>query len=428
MKILKEQNGNAPPYNGGAYSQPLALPSHPAWPKGLAVPYNFDLALFKFYGSLNCEKSTKHPIRQAYGASPFGIIGHGRGEHVAPCREPLAVHVQAAHDNGIQFAYLWNSPAVHPGEDTTWFMDQLRREADALVAAGVDVIVAAKPNVLNMLRHFYPELRRSSSVNSKIDSVERGRQVDEYFDVHTIMVDHRNSRNFGLIRELRAANPDREIEVLVNESCLRDCALQVAHQAELGAASYRLAPVKTVGLCNALCGMSKLRDLANTLKAPWIRPEDIDHLFEAGASLAKLAGRTEPSGWNRELVTAYARGCYEGDIYPFIEKSGNRDQAWSAFLGKDLEPCRPHVDNKALDGFIKPFVAGTVPCVRGTNGCASCHWCESWMHVVTPPPNREERIRDLEAVLGGCADGSIFSILAEPAKQKAEELAMTNAA
>ena len=423
MRKLIDTKESSPPFDGAAYSKPFIPPSQMApLSKGLAVPFNWDRALLEFFGLLNEAENTKHRVRLVYASDQFGLVGHGRGEDVPQRELPVSEYVKVAHDQGIQFAFLWNSPAQHEGESTEEFWEDLRRETDELVDAGVDAIVAAKPNVLHFLRSWYPDLHLSSSVNSKIDSVERARQLVDYFNIGTIITDHRNPRNFQLVRELRASFPDREIEVLVNESCLRDCVLQGFHQTELGAASCRGKPSRTAGLCNALCGRIKLDDLVNTLRAPWIRPEDIHHVFEQGASLVKLAGRTESTAWIRELVTAYGTANLDGDIFRFIEKSGNRDRAWAAFRGKEMQPCRPKVDNKALDGFIKPFLTGTVPCVQGTNGCAGCRWCESWMHAVTPPENVKERIADIEAVLAGCANGVLVRKVEEPAAFKAEEL------
>jgi hypothetical protein len=69
-------------------------------------------------------------------------------------------------------------------------------------------------------------------------------------------------------------------------------------------------------------------------------------------------------------------------------------------LEKKLEKCRFVVNNNRLDGFIDPFVKGTVPCVMNNQGCGACKWCDSWMEAVSFPNNVEERLQDLEKILG----------------------------
>jgi isocitrate lyase len=57
------------------------------------------------------------------------------------------------------------------------------------------------------------------------------------------------------------------------------------------------------------------------------------------------------------------------------------------------------IDNKGLEGFIKPFVEGTVPCVKNEDGCADCRWCEKWLDRVLIPDNRTERLEELEDIV-----------------------------
>ena len=66
---------------------------------------------------------------------------------------------------------------------------------------------------------------------------------------------------------------------------------------------------------------------------------------------------------------------------------------------KKFQHDRIQVDNQQLDGFIDPFVKGTVPCVQGGKGCGSCKWCDQWMAAVTLPATREQRLAEVTAVL-----------------------------
>ena len=268
-----------------------------------------------------------------------------------------------------------------------------------LVNAGVDCITVAIPLLALKLKTWFPDLEVSCSVNNKIDSVEKARQLINHFNVDRLILDNRCSRNFSLMRAIQREF-NIPLTVLVNESCLPDCILQAYHQEYLATISREKdTTINPPDLCHALCGIVKLSNPLYTLKAPWIRPDDVGYLTAAGVSYVKLSGRTQSSDWILRLARTYARGEFKGDIWQFVEKSGLTSPEWDLYLSKRLEPCHYKVENELLDGFILPFVNGTVPCVQTNTGCGDCKWCDRWMHAVSFPPNAKERIKDLEKIL-----------------------------
>jgi len=99
------------------------------------------------------------------------------------------------------------------------------------------------------------------------------------------------------------------------------------------------------------------------------------------------------------LAEAYASGRHDGDIWGLIEKPGSVRPEWDKVLNRKLEPSRFSVNNGELEGFIEPFVEGSVPCVKNNQGCGTCKWCDRWMHAVSCPENLKERLQDLEVIL-----------------------------
>jgi collagenase-like PrtC family protease len=280
----------------------------------------------------------------------------------------------------------------------------LYEEAKALVDAGVDGLTITNPLLCLKMKGWFPQMQVSSSVNNHLDSVERIRQAVEYLGIDRLMLDNRYARNFGFIAEVHQAFPELPIIVLVNEACLPDCVLQAYHQEHTANASRSNNDYHAPDLCRILCTQRKLQQPVYTLKAPWVRPEDLHHLFAAGASLIKLAGRTERSEWMVKLAQAYAFGRYEGDIWELIEKPGSVRPEWDEVMKKKVEHSRFKVDNQKLEGFIDPFVKGQLPCVQG-KGCGSCRWCDRWMGAVTLPGNLEERLEEVGAILAEAKKG-----------------------
>jgi collagenase-like PrtC family protease len=367
---------------------------------GLEIPHNWDLELLDKLGDLNKEDDTRFPVLEVYASDRYSVTGSGRGGTTLAKREhDYKTYIDRAHQNGIKFIFLWNAISMGGEEWNPRTQKRLFSQARELVDAGVDCITVAIPLLALKLKTWFPDLEISCSVNNKIDSVEKARQLINHFNVDRLIMDNRCSRNFSLIRAMH-----REfsipLTVLVNESCLPDCILQAHHQEYLATVSRdRDITINPPDLCHALCGIVKLSNPLYTLKAPWIRPEDVCYLTGAGVSYVKLAGRTQSSEWILKLARAYAKGKFKGDIWQLIEKSGLTSPEWSVYLSKKLEPCHYKVENELLDGFISPFVNGTVPCVQTNTGCGDCTWCEQWMHAVSSPSNARDRIKDLQEIL-----------------------------
>ena len=370
--------------------------------KGLKVPFNWDYSLLQRFGDLNRGDDTLYPVCEVYAADKKSLIGSGRGGNSLASRKlPLESYTAEAHRHGIRFDYLLNAPSCGGEEYSADMKARLLDETQKLMHANVDSLTVANPMIATLIRSHFPDIHLSTSVNNHLDSVERVIQLFEHIPFDTIMLDHRCSREIGLVRQLRCRFPDNDIVVLVNESCLPDCPLQPSHQ-EFLACSSRIGATNgdTIDLCHLYCARYKLNHPSYVLKAPWVRPEDIHYVYEAGATMIKLAGRTKPSEWILELATAYGTSHYDGDVWRLIEKSGLTSPDWDKALGRSLEPCRYVVHNGALDGFIRPFVEGRVPCVQGPGGCGSCRYCDSWMSkAVENPPNRNERLDDLTDLL-----------------------------
>ena len=368
--------------------------------RGTKIPYNWDFSLFKGLADINKNSRTLYPVVEVYAADKLSLIGSGRTASTVYERKlPVAAYIEEAHRHGIRFEYLFNAITLGGKEWDPQLQDELYEEASRLVEAGVDGFTVSHPLLSMKMKSWFPEVTISSSVNNHLDSVEKISQLLQYTSFDRIMLDNRSSRNFGLIRKIHGKFPKHPIIVLVNEACLPDCVLQSCHQEHTANASRSGSDYHAPDLCRILCSRAKLKNPAYTLKAPWVRPEDVHYLFEAGASIIKLAGRTENTEWILRLAEAYAFGRHDGDIWGLIEKPGSVRPEWDKVLNRKLEPSRFSVNNGELEGFIEPFVEGSVPCVKNNQGCGTCKWCDRWMRAVSCPENLKERLQDLEVIL-----------------------------
>ncbi len=367
--------------------------------KGLKVPFNWDISLFQELARINTGSRAEFPVLEVYAAERHSLIGSGRTSNTVYERtHPVEEYIAEAHRHNIRFEYLWNAITIDGMEWDPEFQRKIHAESRKLVDAGVDSFTVTNPFLCIKFKQWFPHMAITSSVNNHLDSIEKVDQLISHTKIDRIMLDNRHSRNFRLIKELHRKFPAHPVIVLANEACLPDCVLQSYHQEHTAHASRQDSTYDAPDLCRIHCTIAKMKNPAYTLKAPWVRPEDIRYLFDHGASLVKLAGRTEASEWIIRMCRAYACGSYDGDVWEFVEKPGSVRPEWEAAAGRELKPCRFTVNNRELEGFIEPFVDGSVPCVTSHNGCGSCKWCDRWLHAVTCPGNIVERMGDLEKI------------------------------
>jgi collagenase-like PrtC family protease len=121
----------------------------------------------------------------------------------------------------------------------------------------------------------------------------------------------------------------------------------VSHHSKIDSKDYTNYPIFR-------CSLTVLNDLAEYIRSPWIRPEDIGHYHFIDRF--KIVGREKSVDFIFRCLDAYVDGVWNGnllDIIPLMVKA----------------PI--YVENRKLDGFIDWFLKG-----RCDMNCPSCGYCD----------------------------------------------------
>jgi hypothetical protein len=160
------------------------------------------------------------------------------------------------------------------------------------------------------------------------------------------------------------------------------------------------------------CNWDKLNDLSHLVRAPWIRPEDIQEYEAIGIDMFKISGREFPTSRLKRALEAYASRKYEGNLLdlqscilfsldaPLGEMDVKTRQTRLMGLAshmpmvssklENLPQLDIRLDNTALDGFIDFFKEG-----KCTSLCHKCGYCQSWTEkALTYDPQSVEFYRD----------------------------------
>jgi collagenase-like PrtC family protease len=341
------------------------------------------------------------PVRTFFGGFPVSLTGSGRPPFILPevDRAGFQRHLEKIHALGREFYATVNSNDLGLQEYREGYLKAFLEEVGGLLDLGVDGLVMAVPALVEAVHGAYPDVPISVSSFARIRSVAQA----EYFlhlGADTIILEEGN-RDFALIRGL--VQTGARVEVLTNQTCIRDC-------------PYRAHHLNTSSLCSQPggdrlwfefpileCGLEVVRDPQRLISSIWVRPEDLAVYEEAGVHRFKISGRNRPTDWLVRVARAYADRSYHGnllDILSFVQIKGP-SRALSILEERGVAPevVRPlrsafaafenvTIDNDAFpSGFLRRIARTDCEHLR----CAECGYCgavaERVVRVGGQPPS-----------------------------------------
>ena len=278
-------------------------------------------------------------VKEIYGSLAKGIIRHGRDPNsvVSITKKDAINFKKYANSLGINFIYLLNAPFnfnKYKEKDKIqnyldWIVNKFK--ADALMVASYDL--------MKFIRIIYPDIPIYISTVAGIKNFE---ELKKYLDINpTRVVPHHDvNRNLKDLENLvlKTKKLNIEIELMVTESCLRRCPHRVAHYKYLGEGN-------TDKSFHTVCNLKRLKYPREILKSNFIRPEDLIIYEKMGIKSFKITGRSKPATWLLEVVNAYFKKEYKGNLLRLLGTDPSLElEKWV------------YVDNKSLDNFLSGFL------------------------------------------------------------------------
>lgn len=327
------------------------------------------------------------PVSTYFGNYPTSLTGGGRPPRILPKVSPDAfrAHVDRVHSAHRAFYATLNSTDLGLKEYRGTFSQEFLAEVGALLDLGVDGFVVALPVLVELLHREHPSVPISVSTFARIRSVTQA----EYFaglGAHTVVLEEAN-RDFELVRAL--VRQGVQVEILVNQTCLKDCPYRAHHlnTSSLAAQTGSECPAFEFPILE--CGTELVRDPGRLISGIFVRPEDLSVFEEAGVSRFKVSGRNRSTAWLARAARAYAERHYDGnllDILSYVQVKGPSQALDAMGAGQGISPsvdrlraafdrlADVRVENGAFpNGFLRRIAA--TDCAHTT--CAECGYCPS---------------------------------------------------
>ncbi|MBR1616810.1 hypothetical protein IJ670_01525 [bacterium] len=141
-------------------------------------------------------------------------------------------YVEYSYKKGFDFVYLLNSPRPFTPHDISIFEKDLFHLIDRLREVGCKYIKVANTQLAQLIMQKRKVIKLHASTTFEYNSLMEYRYLFEtYPNIIGYDLPYNEAQNFRLIRELKKEFPDKELEIMVNEPCIKYCPCRIQHMA-----------------------------------------------------------------------------------------------------------------------------------------------------------------------------------------------------
>lgn len=354
----------------------------------ISLATNFDNSLI--------DGIKNYPVYELYGKLKEDIIGGGRPDNTLSdiSKEKLEKHVKKAKENNIKFNYLLNGSCLANIEQSLEWQAKLKNFLKYLQDIGVEALTVTNPFILQFVKKYFNCFTVRISTFACIDNYAKAKYWED-LGADYICVDFvKINRDFRMLKYMTENLSKAKIEILVTNSCLKDCPYIYTHTNSLSHASNDKNQSNNYqDWCLFACQEKELNELSEYIKSPWVRPEDIKYYENIGIEHFKITERDFPTDELVKRVKAYCERNYSGNLLDLIQGHGwgngeekiidkseqlkTREEIYDEIrktrgLGYERKyPRHIYIDNEKLNGFLEFFVDS-----KCTGLCNQCNYCK----------------------------------------------------
>lgn len=331
--------------------------------KYYSVPADFKTETLERY----CELGDKYPdskIKETYGQITIGnLLGSGRAGDLIPEVDlnKLSVYVENSKKRGIDFNYTLNATCLSNREFTEVGIKEITSFLNTIYEIGIDKITIAMPSLIELINLSKYKFEIKASTLCQVINANKAMSYKK-LGINRVVVDESINRDFNTLRSIKTAFGSG-VEIIVNVICNKNCIYRMFHQNQVSHDTS--TEHKSSTYYSHRCIMKRVEDVSNLMRINWIRPEDIKYYSEIGINCFKIQGRQAVlKGDIVKTVESYLKESFNGNLMELLDSFSPTNN------------FKIHMDNKKLDGFIKPFVEKDNFC---KNDCDSCNYCNNYI-------------------------------------------------
>ncbi|TCL57635.1 collagenase-like PrtC family protease [Kineothrix alysoides] len=334
----------------------------------IALPCSWD---YKFFDYLPELQKGKNKIYELYGSLKSSYLGAGhssaaiRGDYLK--REDVERYVKKVHENGLEFNYTINASCLGNLEFNPRYKAKMLDELEWICSFS-DTVTVAVPYLIELVKEISRNrVRIALSTIVGVDSIGKAKRFEE-LGVDRIVLNINLNRMPKVVNSIRN-HTKIDLEILVNDSCLKDCPYRYYHY---NSGSHASVHKKAFYLdyCIYNCLNKRLLHVDEILKSPWLRPEDCSN-YEGIIDYMKIGGREKGLDWIIRAAVAYSRGTYNENILDLLTIiSPESHELGELMFNNKLKFIS---DNERIEKFFNRFFKDGYEC----QDCTKCNYCKN---------------------------------------------------
>ena len=289
------------------------------------------------------EKFSKN-IYEVFIAAPPDISGTGRAGATFSTFDELKRQTRLAHSLGVRYVLLINAICYGTELFKQHFKKKIEEFFKYCTEIAVDAIIIANPYLILLAVDFRNKHKTKWEIFvSSLAEVIRPEEAKRFDDmgVDRILLHQIANRDFKTLKKIiQVVNCD--LELYANTGSLYRCPFRYAHRAFISHLSTipqeELEQPENANWYKGKCITMRQKNPLEIIMAPTIRPEDLHFYEKLGIKYFKISGRSMPTEWMVDVLDAYVKRDYSGNIADLCETN----------LGREM----PFVPNKKLDGLL----------------------------------------------------------------------------
>ena len=331
-----------------------------------SMPADFKKETIDRYTELN--NSYDHSrVSETYGNITVGnFFCSGRLIRQTPKIDMFDLKNYIAYSRGknIDFNYTLNSTHLHNIEFSEKGVRELKDFLGQLYEAGVQSLTVTLPSLIELVQASGYTFNIKASTLCQVTNANRALAYKK-MGVHKIVADESINKDFFQLKRIRESFGEN-VEIIVNQICDKNCMYRMFHYNMIAGDSQGTADKVSINYYEHRCVLQQLKSIDNLLKLCWVRPEDLKYYSRIGINNFKLQGRHTfvQGGDPVKTVKYYFDESFDGNLMDLLS------------MFAKLTSFKVHLDNKKLEGYIKPFFEKENFC---NNDCKNCRYCETFV-------------------------------------------------
>lgn len=342
-----------------------------------SIPADFKKETIDGFHRLNKEYPDSRVIEVYGSVTANNKIGTGRLSNYLGNIDLLDLYDYAAYaaQRDIEFNYTINASHLFNREFSNEGAAEIISFLHKLYEGGIRALTVALPSLMELVRSTGLDFKIKASCICQITSAIKAGAYKK-MGAYRIVPDESLNRDFTHLKRIQKAFGDG-VEVIANQICDQNCIYRMFHYNMIAGDPQGAVNEVSTNFYEQRCLAQQLRSIDNVLKLSWIRPEDLHYYEDIGVRHFKLQGRHTFKYGGDPVRTAecYFKGSHDGNLMDLLT------------MFAQTTSFKPVIDNKKLQGFLKPFVENDHFCRRD---CASCGYCLGFASKCMNPDDTHE--------------------------------------